>query len=86
MGIQARTWENEARDAEIHIWARCSGKEADESCIHHREIGRCGFVTGCRCAAGIETQQRRGENSLETESRRSEAEVMKKREREMKKT
>ena len=37
MGIQERTWKNEACDAEVHVWARCCGEEVDKSCIHQHE-------------------------------------------------
>ena len=37
MGIQARTGKNETRDAEIHVSARRSGEEVDESRIHQHE-------------------------------------------------
>ena len=37
MGIQERTGKNETRDAEIHVCARRSGEEVDESRIHQYE-------------------------------------------------
>ena len=37
MGIQARAGKNETRDAEIHVCARRSGEEVDESRIHQHE-------------------------------------------------
>ena len=93
MGIQARTGKHEARVAEIHVCARCGGKEADESCTHQHETeqsrsdDKVSHIAHKRlCDAGFGTQRRRGENSLETElRRRSVAEVKEQRERELKK-
>ena len=43
MGIQERTWKNETRDAEVHVCARRSGEEVDESCIHQHEAEQSRF-------------------------------------------
>ena len=43
MGIQERTWKNETRDAEVHVCARRSGEEVDESCLHQHEAEQSRF-------------------------------------------
>ena len=67
MGIQTRTGKNEARDAEIHVCARYSGKEVDEPCIHQHGCEQSRFddkvshILSAQerlCDAGIESQQR----------------------------
>ena len=83
---------HEARDAEIHVCARCGRKEAHESCIHQKETEQSrsddnvSNIAHERLSdAGFETQRRRGENSLEAKlRRRSVAEVKEQREREVK--
>ena len=76
MGIQAR---NESRDAEIHVCARRSGEEVDESRVlqHEAEQGRCDHkVSHTRstqerlCDDGIETRLK--QNREVTEQRESE--------------
>ena len=48
MGIEARTGKSETRDAEIHVCARRSGEEVDESRIHqHTKQNKADLMTKC---------------------------------------
>ena len=48
MGIEARTGKSETRDAEIHVCARRSGEEVDESRIHqHTKQNEADLMTKC---------------------------------------
>ena len=43
MGIRERTGKNDTRDAEVHVCARRSGEEVDESRIHQHEAEQSRF-------------------------------------------